>query len=152
MAQDKYYRLSHFVPDGHPKVYPGSSPEVKEMMPYLIERVPRGWTVVPGHDDLELFATRKMEVPVLGFRKNKNEIYVHIFCNEFINPLDAVQIVLNLYIKFKLGNPAFLPEEKNWIHTIPIPGAELGPAERLFIHQLTQSLFWTIYIDYKKRK
>jgi len=151
MAPDKYYKLRHFVPDGHPQVYPGTSPEVKAMMPYLIEGVPRGWTVVPGHDDLELFATRKLEIPILGFRKNKKEVYVHVFCNEFVHPLDAVQIVLTLYLKFKLGTPAFLPEERNWIHTIPIPGANLSQAETLFIHQLIHSMFWTIYMDYKKR-
>jgi hypothetical protein len=151
MAQEKFYRLSHFVPDGHPQVHPGSSSEVKEMMPYLIEKVPRGWTAVPGRADLELFATRQRKVPILGFKKNKKEVYVHIFCNEFMDPLPAVNIVINLYVKYKLGNPVFIPKEPNWIHTIPIPGANLNQAETLFIHQLTQSLFWTIYMDYKKR-
>jgi hypothetical protein len=150
MAQEKHLRLSHFVPDGHPEVYPGRSAEVKAMMPDLIKRVPRGWTKVPNYD-FELFATRKMDVPILGFRKNRKEIYVHVFCNEFINPFNAVQIVANLYTKFKLGKPAFLPEELNWIHTIPIPGNELGHAETMLIHQLTQSMFWTIYMDYKGR-
>ena len=150
MAQEKHYRLSHFVPDGHPQVYPGRSAEVKAMMPDLIKKVPKGWTKAPNHD-FELFATRNMEVPILGFRKDGKEVYVHVFCNEFINPLYAIQIVVNLYTKFKLGKPAFIPEELNWIHTIPIPGKELGQAETLLIHQLTQSMFWTIYMDYKRR-
>ncbi len=53
------------------RVYPGITPEVKEMMPYLIQHVPRGWTAVPGHQDLELFAKREIETPLLAFRKNK---------------------------------------------------------------------------------
>jgi hypothetical protein len=59
--------------------------------------------------------------------------------------------VVGLYIKFKLGTQTFLPGELNWIHTIPIAEKELSPAETLFIHQLTQSMFWTIYMDYKGR-
>jgi hypothetical protein len=150
MSKGKYFRLSHFVPDGYPQVYPGSSAEVKEMMPFLIEKVSRGWTNVPHHE-LEVFATRSMEVPYLGFRKKGTEVYVHVFCNEFMNPMYALQIVVNLYNKFNLGKSVFVPEEVNWIHTIPIPGANLSEAETLLIHQLTQSLFWTIYMDYKKR-
>jgi hypothetical protein len=69
MGQEKHYRVSHFVPEGHPQVYPGSSAEVKAMMPDLITKVPKGWTKVPNHD-LEVFATRKMDIPILGFRKN----------------------------------------------------------------------------------
>ena len=152
MAQDKYYRLSHFVPDGHPPVYPGSSSEVKEMMPYLIKKVPKGWTKVPNHTEFELFATRKIEVPLLGVRKNGKEVYVHVFCNEFLDPIYAIQIVSGLYSKFKLGKPAFITEGHNWIHTIPIPGVGLTEAETVLVHQLTQSLFWTIYMDYKRRK
>jgi hypothetical protein len=150
MAEGKHYRLSHFVPDGHPQVFPGHSAEVKAMMPELIKKAPRGWTKVPNHD-LEVFATRKGEVPCLGFRKNGKEVYVHVFCNEFMNPFYAIQIVFNLYTKFKLGKPTFLLEELNWIHTIPIAEKALSPAETMFIHQLTQSMFWTIYMDYKRR-
>jgi|GEM_PF-1380065 len=150
MSNGKYLRLSHFVPDGYPQVYPGSSAEVKEMMPFLIEKAPRGWTSIPNHE-LEVFATRSMDVPYLGFRKNGKEVYVHVFCNEFIKSMYALQIVINLYNKFNLGKPTFLPEDKNWIHTIPIPGADLIEAETLLIHQVTQSLFWTIYMNYKKR-
>jgi hypothetical protein len=68
-----------------------------------------------------------------------------------MNPFYAIQMVVELYIKFNLGKPTFIPEELNWIHTIPMPGKELGKAETLFIHQLTQSMFWTIYMDYKRR-
>jgi hypothetical protein len=64
MAQEKHYRLSRFVPEGHPQVYPGSSDEVKGMMPDLIKKVPRGWTKIPNHD-LEVFAKQKMNVPSL---------------------------------------------------------------------------------------
>jgi hypothetical protein len=59
--------------------------------------------------------------------------------------------VVNLYTKYKFGKPTFIPEELNWIHTIPIPGKELDQAKTLLIHQLTQSMFWTIYMDYKGR-
>jgi len=149
MAQEKFLRLSHFKPDGHPEVYPGRSAEVKEMMPDLIKRVSKGWTKIPNRD-LEAFATRNMGVPLLGFRKKGTEVYVHVFCNEFVSPVYAVQMVANLYQKFNLGKPAFAAGEPNWIHTIPIPGAELPPEETLLIHQLTQSLFWTIYMDYKR--
>ena len=122
------------------------------MMPYLIEKVPKGWTKVPNHTAFELFATRKMEVPLLGIRKNGKEVYVHVFCNEFLDPVYAMPIVIGLYNKFKLGKPTFITEEHNWIHTIPIPGEELTEAEALLMHQLTQSMFWTIYMDYKRRK
>lgn len=120
------------------------------MMPDLIEKVTKGWTKVPNHD-LEIFATRKKEVPCIGSKKNHKEVYLHVFCNEFMKPFDAIQIVSSLYQRFKLGKPGFIPEEQNWIHTIPIPGPALSEAETLFIHQLAQYLFWTIYMDYKKR-
>lgn len=151
MAQGKYLRLSHFKPKGHPEIFPGTSAELKEMMPYLVERVSRGWTKVPNHN-LEAFATRNVDVPYLGFRKDKKEVYVHIFCNEFMLPFLAMQIVANLYKKYNLGEPIFAPEEPNWIHTIPLPGAVLSQHETLLIYQITQSLFWTIFMDYKKNK
>lgn len=43
MQQGKYLRLSHFVPKNHPQVHPGMSEEVREMMPFLVERSPEGW-------------------------------------------------------------------------------------------------------------
>jgi hypothetical protein len=131
-------------------VYPGHSAEVKAMMPDLIKKVSRGWTKVPNHD-FEVIATRNLDVPYLGFRKNGKEVYVHVFCNEFINPFYAIQLVVNLYTKYKLGKPQFIPEQLNRIHTIPISGSELGEAETLLTFQLTQSLFWTIYREYKGR-
>jgi hypothetical protein len=152
LAQEKYFRLTHFVPKGHPQVYPGISSEVKAMMPYLIERVPKGWTFIPGHDQLEVFATRNKDVPLLGFKKNKVEVYLHVFCNEFINPIYAMEAVFNLYIEYRLGKPAFQPEELNWVHSIPLPGANLDPVESMLMFQLTQSLFWAIYMDYKRRR
>jgi hypothetical protein len=151
MAQGKYLRLSHFVPKGHQQVHPGSSTETKEMMPFLVENTSRRWTKIPNRD-LEVFAIQRMEVPCLAFRKNGTEVYLHIFCNEFMNPLYAMQMVIDRYTKFKFGKPVFIPEEPNWIHTIPLPGADLSAAETLLIHQITQSLFWTIYMDYKRIK
>jgi hypothetical protein len=151
MAKGKALRLSHFKPDGYPEVYPGTSAEVKAMMPYLVENTSRKWTKVPDHD-LEVFAIQRMEVPILAFRKNGKEVYLHIFCNEYMNPLYAMQIVIDRYAKFKFGQPVFIPEEPNWIHTLPLPGANLSEAETLLIHQITQSLFWTIFMDYKKNK
>ena len=149
MGEEKYLKLSHFKPEGYPKIYPGSSAEVKEMMPYLINSVSRRWTKVPNYN-LHVLATQKMNVPCLGFRKEQTEVYLHIFCNEFMIPLHARQIVINLYKKFKLGKPAFPSSERNWIHTIPLPGAEFAQQEALLIHQLAQSLYWTVYMDYKR--
>jgi len=149
MAQEKYLKLSHFKPDGYPEIYPGSSDEVKALMPYLIKTVSQKWTKIPNHD-LEVLASRNMDVPCLGFRKSQNEVYVHIFCNEFMNPLFAMQIVINLYKKFNLGKPVFTSAEPNWIHTIPLPGPKLTQQETLLTYQLTQSLFWTIFMDYKR--
>jgi len=151
MAQQKYFRLSHYQPERYPEVYPGTSTKVKEMMPYLIEKSPKGWTRIPNCD-LEVFATRRMDVPYLGFRKGGNEVYGHVFCNEFANPLFAIQIANSLYKKFNLGKAAFSLEEPNWIHTIPLPGANLSAEETLLMYQITQSLFWTIYMDYKRSK
>jgi hypothetical protein len=152
MAQQKYLRLGHFVPNGHPEVHPGMSSEVREMMPYLVEIVRRGWTKIPNHDDLEVFASRKMDVPVIAFRKNRKEVYVHVFCNEFMHPIVALQIVSSLYSKLKLGKPAFAPGELNWIHSIPVSPGDLTQAEMIMTHQITQSLFWTIHAEYKRHK
>lgn len=150
MAQKKYLKVSHFVPDGYPEVYPGMSSEAREIMPYLVETCSKGWTKIPRHDDLEIFASRKRNVPILGFRKNRKEVYVHVYCNEFMNPLYAIQIVGNLYAQFKFGRPKFAPEEPNWIHTIPILPKSLSVAETLLTHQVRQSLFWTIHDDYRR--
>ncbi|MBS1605557.1 MAG: hypothetical protein JST42_23030 [Bacteroidetes bacterium] len=152
MAQEKYVKLRHFVPEGHPQVHPGMSTEAREMMPYLVETVSRGWTKLPKREDLEIFVTLKMEVPVLGVRKNGKEVYLHIFCNELMYPLYPIQLVIKLYEKYFLGKPGFSPDERNWIHSIPIPGTSLNPAETLLTHQLTQSLFWTVFMDYKRNK
>lgn len=152
MEQGKYYKLSHLVPDGHPKMHPRNPPEVKEMMPYLVERSSSGWTTIPQHENLELFAIKKMEVPILGFRKNKKEVYLHVFCNEFVIPAVAMQIVLSLYHKYKLGESKFVREEPNWIHTIPLPGPGLSQSDTLLIHEITLSLFWTIYVDFQRNK
>ncbi len=149
MAKEQYLRLSHFKPEGHPEIYPGTSDEVKQIMRSLILEVSQKWTKIPNYA-LEALATQNMNVPCLAFKKDGKEVYVHIFCNEFMNPLYAFQIVANLYKKFKLGKPSFLPEEKNWIHTVPLPGPELSDKETMIIHQLTQSLFWTIFMDYKR--
>lgn len=145
-------RLSHFVPENHPQIHPGMSDEVRGMMPFLVERSPKGWTKIPNHGDLEVFASRKVGVPVVGFRKEGKEVSIHVFCNEVMDPIDALQIVISLYTKFKLGMPAFSPDEPNWIHTIPIPGTALSQGETILTHQIMQSLFWTIHHDYKRHK
>ena len=98
------------------------------------------------------YLRKEMEIPVLAFRKSKKEVYVHVFCNEFMDPLNPVQIVIQLYHKYALGKPNFVVKDRNWIETIPIPGTVLDQAEILLIHQLTHSLFWTIYMDYKRQK
>jgi hypothetical protein len=66
-------------------VYPGSSAEVKAMMPYLIEKVPKGWTKVPNHD-FEVFATRNMDVPILGFRKDGRSFMSMFFAMSLSTP------------------------------------------------------------------
>jgi hypothetical protein len=75
-----------------------------------------------------------------------------VFRNEFMDPLNPIQIVIQLYHKYTLGKPTFVMENPNWIHTIPIPGAVLDHAEIMLIHQLTHSLFWTIYMDCKRNR
>jgi hypothetical protein len=152
MAAEKYYRLSNFVPDGYPQVYPGMSDEVRQMMPALVEIVTLGWTKIPNHDDLEVFCTLNKAVPALGIRKKGKEVYLHVFCNTFMNPIYAMQLVIQLYEKYKFGRPEFIPEEENWIHTIPLFPADLNQAETLLTHQIAQSLFWTVYMDYKRNK
>jgi hypothetical protein len=151
MPQEKYFKLSHFVPNGHPQVHPGMSDEVREMMPYLINRSPKGWTKIPEYTHLEVFADRKVTVPLIAFRKNGKEVFVHVFCNEFINPIYAVPLVVGLYSKFKLGEPTFAPDQLNWIHSVPMPGQDLNQKEIILTHQIAQSLFWTIYVDYRSR-
>lgn len=94
------------------------------------------------------FATRKKEILILGFRKANKEVFIHIFCNEFCNPIYAFQIVAGLYSKHNLGTPKFIPEELNWVHTIPLPGSTLTPEETMLIHQLTNSMFWTIFMKF----
>ena len=66
-----------------------------------------------------------MNIPNLGLRKERKRIFPHIFCNEFMNPFCAMQIVGNPYKKFNLGKPIFRPAEPNRIYTIPLPGADL---------------------------
>jgi hypothetical protein len=152
MQPGKYFRLSHFVPDGFPQIHPGMSAEVRQMMPALIEVVTSGWTKIPNHDGLEVFVTIKLEVPVLAFRKNGKEVYLHVFCNSFMHPIYAMHLVVDPYTKFKFGKPEFVPAEENWIHTIPVLPKDLNQAETLLTHQIAQSLFWTIYMDYKREK
>ena len=152
MQEGKYFRLTHFVPNGFPQVFPGSSEEVKQMMPYLIETTPVGWTKIPNHMEIEMFASRKGKIPIIGFRKNGKEAYVHVFCNEFVNPKHAIQIVAAMYLKFRFGKPQYVKTIRNWIHTIPVSPATFDPAETLLTHQLTNSIFWTIYMDYKRIK
>jgi hypothetical protein len=152
MAQEKLFRLNHFLPHGHPKMDLGPHSPVKAIMPYLIENCPIRWTKIPDHEDLDMLASRKEDVPLIGFRKNGREVYLHIFCNEFIDPMCPMQIVINMYLKFKLGKAEFQREEKNWIHTIPLAMGHLSLEEIILIHDITHSLFWTIYLDYKKHK
>ena len=129
-------------------MFPGSSAEVQALMPALVETTGKRWTKIPGHN-LEVFSVLKMRVPSLAFRRNGKEIYLHIFCNEFVNPLNAMQQVFAMYVKFNLGKPLFLPEELNWIHSIPLDERGLSQAEILFTYQITHSMFWSIYMDFK---
>lgn len=122
------------------------------MMPGLIERVAVVWTKIPNHNELEIFAKFGMEVPLIAFGKNGKEVYLHIFCNEFMIPFYALDFVIRFYTKLKLGKPELLARERNWIHTIPLSLADLDKVETLLIHQLAHSLFWTVYVDYKGRK
>jgi len=152
MAEEKFFQLTHFVPAGFPEVFPGRSDEVKKMMPYLIENIPVRWTKILNHEDIEMFASRQGRIPIIAFRKNGKEAYVHIFCNDFVNPKHAMKVVVALYTKFNFGKPQFVKDVRNWIHTIPTAPKILDPAETLLTHQLTNSTFWTIYMDYKRIK
>jgi len=151
MPQQKYVQLRHFVPDGHPQVHPGMSDEVKEMMPYLIERCPKAWTKIPKHTHLEIFADRKKDVPFITFRKNGKEVFIHVFRNEFVHPIHVIPFVVELYYRFRLGQPDFAPDQPNWIHSVPLPGQDLNQKEIILTHQIAMSLFWTIHHDYGRR-
>jgi hypothetical protein len=122
------------------------------MMPGLIERVAAGWTKVPNHNGLEMFVKFQKEVPILAFKKNGKEVYLHVYCNEFMALFYAMEFVINLYAQLKLGESEFIPTEKNWIHSIPLSPADLDKEETLLIHQLAHSLFYTVCRDYEKRK
>jgi hypothetical protein len=151
MDQKKHFRLSHFLPDGHPAVYPGTTPEVKQVVTYITTVGSGKWIKIPNHE-LELIATLNNGVPCVAFRKVGKEIFLHIFCNEYMNPIKAMQLVAGQYIKFNLGMPHFAPQELNWIHSIPLPGSEISYAEKIFVYQVTQSMFWMIYMEYKLKR
>ena len=151
MAQEKHYRLSHFLPDGHPAVYPGTTREVKEVTMYVTTVGGRKWVKIPNHN-LEMIATLQDGVPCVAFRTGGREIFLHVFCNEYMNPFYAMQIVAGQYIKNNLGIPHFAPEELNWVHSIPLPGPEISYSEKMFVYQLTQSMFWMIYMEYKLKR
>lgn len=119
-------------------------------MPYFIEKAPRGWAPIPD-TTLEIFLSMKYEVPCLAFRKDKKELYVHVFCFEGSDQSKPLGIVSDLYAKCKLGIPEF-PRRSNWIHTIPLDGPKLSSPEVLLIHQITQSIFWTVYMDFVRNK
>jgi hypothetical protein len=151
MAQGKYHRLSHFLPDGYPAVYPGTTKEVKEVTMYITTVGGGKWIKIPNHN-LELIATWQDGVPFVVFRTGGKEIFLHVFCNEYMKPINAMQIVALQYFKFKLGKPHFDPEELNWVHSIPLPGPEISYGEKMFVYQLTQSTFWMIYMEYKLKR
>ena len=109
------------------------------------------WIKIPNHN-LEMIATMEHGVPCLGFRTRGKEIFLHVFCNEYMNPINAMELVAGQYIKHNLGIPHFAPEELNWVHSIPLPGPEISYGEKIFVYQLTQSMFWMIYMEYKLKR
>lgn len=143
-------RLQHLLPDNYPSIIPGNPKELNELMPYLHSKISRAWTAIPN-SELETYFQIRSDVPVLGFRKHGQEIYIHIFCFESYNLAITLSVVNRLYLKHKLGIPA-TPQRPNWIHTIPLPGPKLSQEEVMFIHQITQSMFWTVYVDFKKSR
>jgi hypothetical protein len=151
MAQEKIYRLSHFLPDGHPAVYPINTKEVKEVTRYITTVGSGKWIKIPNHN-LELIATMEHGVPCIGFRTGGKEIFLHVFCNEYMNPINAIELVAGQYVKFNLGIPRFAPEELNWVHSIPLPGSDISYGENMFVYQLTHSMFWMIYMEYKLKR
>jgi hypothetical protein len=124
------------------------SGRVKELMPKIVNLVAKGWTPIPD-SELEVFLVVKKEVPVFAIRKNKKEVYVHVFCFEMGDKMESLEVVNNLYLKYRLGIPEF-PKRPNWIHTIPLPGQKPSPSEITLIHEITQSLFWSVYMDFKR--
>jgi hypothetical protein len=151
MDQGKYYRLSHFLPDGHPPVYPGTTKEVKEVTRYITTVGSGKWIKIPNHN-LEMIATLQHGVPCVAFRTEGKKIFLHVFCNEYMNPISAMQIVAGQYIELNLGIPHFATKELNWVHSIPLPGSDISYAEKIFVYQLTQSMFWMIYMEYKLKR
>lgn len=148
MKQANVLRLKHHVPDGCRIEYPGMSDEVRAMMPYLVAHASRRWTEIPGHEDIAVFSDRKQMIPFIYFRKNGKDIYIHVLCNEFMDRL-PIPVICDLYAKYGYGIPGIVKGEPNWIHTIPIPGAEVSREEIILTYQITQSLFWTIHHEYK---
>jgi hypothetical protein len=143
--------LQHLLPEGNsPVLPPDHSEKLRELMLYLHPRIAKGWTAIPD-TELETFFIFKKEVPTLAFRKHKKEAYVHIFCFESHILTDSLNIVSSLYFKFRLGIPE-MPVRPNWIHTVPLPGQNLSQEEILLTYQITQSLFWTVYADFKKHR
>lgn len=141
-------QLQHLVPPGHKDIVPGVSSKVQGFMPKLIEKVGEAWTPIP-ESDLDTFLQIKEMTPCHAFRKNKKEVYIHVFGFEGCDNFKALNIVIGIYGKYKLGFPKF-PTQGNWMHTIPIPGPTLTTSENLLIHQIAHSLFWTVYMDFNK--
>ncbi|HEY4151414.1 MAG TPA: hypothetical protein VGM41_20890 [Chitinophagaceae bacterium] len=141
--------LQHILPPGCKPVVPGLSATVKEMMPTLIETVAKCWTQIPD-SDLELLLKFKENTPILAFRKYKTEVYLNIFGFNLHNRFRPLALVSDIYLKFKMGIPES-PKAPNWIHAIPLTPQTLSPAETLLMHRITHSLFWTVYMDCKKR-
>ena len=132
-------------------MYPGTTPEIKEVVTYITTLGSGKWIKIPKHD-LELIATLNNGVPNVAFRKEGKEIFLHIFCNEYMNPMKAMELVAGQYIKHNLGMPHFSPQELNWIHSIPLAGEEISYAENIFVYQVTQSMFWMIFMEYKLKR
>ena len=143
-------QLQHLLPPNCKPIVPGLSANVKKFMPTLVEKVAAGWAPIPESQIETLLVIEEM-VPCLAFRKNKQEVYIHVFGFDLESALKPLGKVHELYYKYKLGDPEF-PRDRNWIHTIPLPGSNLNPKEILLIHEITHSLFWSVYMDLKRIK
>jgi hypothetical protein len=91
-----------------------------------------------------------LNAPIFPFLKHcsfNEEVYIKVVLSDRTG-IDSIsqEVVRNFILQ------EFIPAEENWIHTIPVLPGDLNQAETLLTHQIAQSLFWTIYMDYKREK
>jgi hypothetical protein len=141
--------IENIVPPGYTSIVPNPTDKLQKIMPYLLDENKVGvkWTLIPD-TEIEVFFQLTAQIPLLAFRKNKKEAYIHVLGLESYNLANPFTMVRALYKKFNLGIPK-KPGEPNWIHTIPLEGSNLSAEEVMLIHQITKSFFGTLHMDFK---